>query len=111
MKGYGLELLKLMDKHRGLPRINCLIPPGKPYRGAGWLDNIVPLFWSADVLVSDCSSSLREFMITDKPSLQVLSQSKLYKPQPGMYHTELCQLVETLSKAFDKIDDPRKERA
>jgi len=109
-EGYGLELLKLMDKHRGLPGINCLIPPGKTYRGTGWLDNIIPLFWFADVLVSDYSSTLREFMITDKPSVQVLSPSKLYKPQPGMYHTELHQLDEVLSKAFDRIDDPREER-
>lgn len=110
-KGYGLELLKLMDKYRGLPGISCLIPPSKPYRGTGWLDNIVPLFWFADVLVSDYSSTQREFMITDKPSVQVLSPSKLYKPEPGVYHTKLRQLAETLSKAFDRIDDPREERA
>lgn len=110
-EGYGLELLKLMDKHHELPGINCLIPPDKSYHSTGWLDNIVPLFWFADVLVSDCSSTLREFMITDKPSVQVLSPSKLYKPQPGMYHTELHQLAETLPKALDRIDDPREERA
>jgi hypothetical protein len=109
--GYGLELLKLMDKHRELPGINCLIPPSKTYRGTGWLDNIVPLFWFGDVLVSDYSSTLREFMITNKPSVQVLSPSKSYKPEPGVYHTELHQLAETLSKAFDRIADPREERA
>jgi hypothetical protein len=109
--GYGLELLRLMDKHRGLSGINCLIPPGKTYRGTGWLDNIIPLFWFGDVLVSDYSSTLREFMITNKPSVQVLSPSKSYKPEPGVYHTELRQLAETLSKAFDRIDDPREERA
>ena len=110
-EGYGLELLKLVDKHRGLPGINCLVPPGKTYRGTGWLDNIIPLFWFADALVSDYSSTLREFMITDKPSVQVLSPSRLYKPEPGVYHTEMRQLAGTLSKAFDRIDDPREERA
>lgn len=108
--GYGLELLKLMEKSRGLPGINCLIRPSKTYRGTGWLGNIVPLFWFADVLVSDYSSTLREFMITGKPSVQVLSPSKSYKPEPGVYHTEMRQLAETLSKAFDRIDDPREER-
>ena len=110
LNGYGLELLKLMEKHRELPGINCLIPPGKTCRGTGWVDNIVPLFWFADVLVSDCSSTLREFMITNKPSIQILSPSKLYKPQPGMYHTELPQLAEVLSKVFDRIDSPDEER-
>jgi len=109
--GYGLELLELMDKHHGLPGINCLIPPGKTYRGSGWLGNIVPLLWFADALVSDYSSTLREFMVTDKPSVQVLSPSKIYKPEPGVYHTELHRLAETLLKAFDRVDDPREERA
>jgi len=106
--GYGLGLLKLMEKYQKKSGINCLIPPGKMIRSKGWVDNIVPLFWFADVLVSDYSSTLREFMVTDKPSVQVLSP--FYKPLPGMYHTELNQLTETLSRAFDRIADPHEER-
>jgi len=67
------------------------------------VDNICKLFF-VDVLISDGSSTIREFYLTDKPSLQLINfRDEQYKFEES-YKIDLKTLKDTLKEAFNSPD-------
>lgn len=75
-----------------------------------WEKSVTPLYHIADVLVSDISSTLREFIATDKPTIQLLTDVSDKDYYGGMLHSSIADLESTLRKALENPDEIAKER-
>ena len=74
-----------------------------------WIDekteDIFSFYLFADILISDVSSTLREFMLTDKPSIQLTNIPRQELLFPGVIWSSLENLPKTIVQAVDNPDE------
>lgn len=82
----------------------------------GTFPSIAPLYLISDILVSGASSCLREFMVTDRPSIQVTNWSEeVTKDIPsyaykGSIQSSLSDLKDNINRAIDNPKWMHEER-
>lgn len=114
-------LLPLVDICKRL-KINLIIKThyllkGKECSNLGinviWLSPekiITPLYHISDILISDISSVLREFISVDKPTIQLLTDINNQDYYKGMLHSSIEDLEDTVKRTLDNPDEIVEER-